>query len=177
MRNYVIYCLIVCLVPSCTIHDISRKAVDNSFSSIIITQKAMTKILIESTNAIFQQDELKQDTSIYIHLLDANFIGKVDTFELEINSIKATWIDDTTMFFNKINIVNDSLKFDKVSIPYYNSYFGLDTIKVNVICKYLPNMNFIANENNLRCLTADYIIKEQTIILAEKFKKCTMSIK
>jgi len=175
MRKVVTYTLVIFLFNSCGITERARKAIDVSFSSTVMTQKAMAKFLVESTASIYQNDSLETDIPIYIHLLKASFKSKLDSFELEIDSIKATWNNDTEITFNKVAIVGDSVIYDEVVIPYYNSYLGKDTLKVNVICEYLPNMNLETEIVYFKCLTANYFIKEQIIGIKDEFKRCYAS--
>jgi len=175
MRNLVTHSLVIFLLYSCGITERSRKAIDVAFSSTVTTQKAMTKFLVESTASIYQNNSLETDMPIYIHLLKASFVSKLDSFELEIDSIKATWNNDTEMTFNKVAIVGDSVICDEVVIPYYNSYLGKDTLKVRVICQYLPSMNLETTIVSFKCLTANYIIKEQIIAIKDEFKRCVAS--
>jgi hypothetical protein len=175
MRKLVTYSLVIFLLYSCGITEHTRKAIDVAFSSTVTTQKAMTKFLVESTTSIYQNDSIETGMPIYIHLLKASFVSKLDSFELEIDSIKATWNNDTEMTFNKVAIVGDSVIYDEVVIPYYNSYLGKDTLKVRIICEYLPNMNIETEIVNFKCLTANYIIKEQIIGIKDEFKRCYAS--
>jgi len=175
MKNIAIYSIVFFQLYSCGISKRIEEAVEVTVNSTIITQLAMAKILVESTASIYQNDSLKPDTPIYIHLLKANFVSKLDSFKLEIDSIKAIWVNDTTMTFNKVAYVGDSVIYDEVFVPYCNFYLGKDTIKVSVICEYLHDMNLENNICNFRCITANYIIKEQIITIKDEFKRCVAS--
>jgi hypothetical protein len=175
MKKYIIYILVMFLSYSCGITESTRKAMDLAFSSTIVTQKAMSKILVETTMSIFQKDSLEPNMPIYIHFLKASFTNESYSFELEIDSVKAIWINDTTMLFNKVVIVEDTIVYNQVAIPQYNSYLGADTLLVTVICKYLPNIDFATIEDNLKCLTADYIIQKQIITIKDEFKRCAVN--
>ena len=109
---------------------------------------------------------------IYIHSLTAFFTSKLDSFELTIDSVKAIWTDDTTITFNKVVIIQDSIIYKQVTIPSYNGYLGIDTLSVNVVCEYLPNMEIINGIENIKCLSADYFIEKQSITMKKKFKNC-----
>ncbi len=163
------------LLFSCSISTRIEKAVDIAFSSTISTQTVMTKALIESTSAIYKEDSLNHNMPIYIHSLIVSFTGKLDSFELTIDSVKAIRTDDTTLSFNKVVIVKDSITYQQVKIPFYNAHLGRDTFNVNVICKYLPNMDIINCEKNIKCLSADYIVENQSIIMNGTFKSCEVS--
>lgn len=174
MKNVLLYCLLVFVLYSCGISKYNNKAINTAFSSTVITQMAMAKILVESATSIYQSDSLKADMPIYIQSLEASFKSKLDTFKLVIDSIKATWINDTTIIFKKVDF-KDSVNYKQVIIPSYSSYLGTDTLDVSVICKYLPNMDFVINKDSYKCLTADYVIKEQVITIKNEFKKCSVS--
>ncbi|NMB64185.1 MAG: hypothetical protein GYA16_04875 [Spirochaetes bacterium] len=172
MNKYITYILLMVLLFSCSISKPTKKAVDIAFSSKIITQKLMTKALVESTSAIFKEDSINLNMPVYIHSLTAFFTSKLDSFELTIDSVKAIWTDDTTVNFNKVVIIKDSITYMHVTIPSYNAYLGTDTLSVSVVCKYLPNMEIINDKENIRCLSADYFIEKQSITMKKEFKNC-----
>jgi len=175
MKSYIIYILLVVFSFSCGVSNHTRKAVGIAFNSTIITQKAMTKILIESTASIIQEDSLKPNTAIYIHSLTASFVSRLDSFELTFDSVKAVWTNDTTLTFSKVVVFDDTTFYDQVTIPSYNSYLGSDTLNVSVMCEYFPSMENINGKNSIKCLMADYVIEKQSIIVKNNFKNCSVN--
>ena len=160
------------LLFSCSISKQTEKAANIAFNSSIVTQKVMTKALVESTSAIYKKDSLKHKTPIYIHSLIVSFTAEEDSFVLSIDSIRAFYTNDTTMTFNKVSVISDSIIYHQVAIPSHNTYLGIDPVYVNVFCKYLPNMEIINCEKEFKCLSADYIIEKQSITKVKGFQKC-----
>jgi hypothetical protein len=174
MKHYIIY-IVLAVLFSCGISNRSRKAVETAFYSRIITQRAMAMILVESTEAIFQIDSLDPVNATFIHSLTALYVGKVDSFELRIDSIRAQWINDTIISFNKVKIVGDSVILKQVSVPGYNYYLIDDTLDIAVKCIYALGRKNTNKNNDLKCLTADYIVIGQSITVKNNFKKCCVN--
>jgi hypothetical protein len=149
------------------------KAIDKAFGSIITTSIAMNQVLVESTSFIYNKDSLELDKPFYIHQLNVSFANKTNSFELKLDSIEATWTNDSIMNFKKITTIGDSIFYNQVDIPYHNFYLENDSLELKVTCEYLPNMNIQTDIGNFKCLRADYIMKDQKIVLKNDFKNCS----
>jgi hypothetical protein len=151
-----------------------KKAIDKAFGSIITTSVAMSQVLVESTAFIYDSDSLELDKPFYIHQLSVSFANKTDSFELKLDSIEATWTNDSIMNFKKITIIEDSILYDQVVIPYHSFYLENDSLVLNVTCEYLLNIRQIQTDiGNFKCLEATYVMGEQKIILKNNFKECS----
>lgn len=176
IKNHVIYNLLICLClcSSCgSIADGMEKAIDKAFGSIITASEAMTQVLVESTAFIYDRDSLELDKPFYIHQLIVSFANKAESFELKLDSIEATWAKDSIMNFKKITIIEDCILYDQVVIPYHSFYLENDSLVLNVICEYLPNLHIQTDIDNFKCLKANYVMREQKIILKKNFRECS----
>ena len=166
-----LYSLLVALFLSCNISKPIEKAVETTFNSKYIPKIVMTKALVESTSTIYTEDSLKPDMPIFIQSLTALFFNDSDTVELSIDSVKAVRTDDTTVTFSKVVITDDSVIYKQLHIPFNPIYLG-DTLNVEVVCKYSPDMEIIIEKENLKCLSALYVVENQTITTIKDFHYC-----
>lgn len=176
MKNYITYWLLVCLClhSSCSsISDRMGKTIDKAFGSIITTSAAISQVLVESTVFIYDKDSLELDKPFYIHQLTVSFANKTDLFELKLDSIEVTWTNDSIMQFKKVIIMGDSILYDPVVIPYHDFYLEKDSLELNVLCEYLPNMNIQKDIGSFNCLEVNYVMRNQKIVLKNNFKKCS----
>ncbi len=162
---------LVALFLSCNISKPIEKAVETTFDSKVIPQMVMTKALVEATSTIYTEDSLKPDMPIFIQSLTALFFNDSDTVELSIDSVKAVRTDDTTVTFSKVVITDDSVIYKQLHIPFNPISLG-DTLNVEVVCKYSPDMEIIIEKENFKCLSALYIIENQAITILKDFHYC-----
>jgi hypothetical protein len=134
----------------------SNRAFNSPLYPLIITETAMTKFLVESTNFIYTNYALKDSTPIFIQSLYASFISKNKDFNLLIDSVRAIKIKDAIIF-------NDR------QIPSYSFYLSADTLKVKVKCLYWSPTN---SDSAINCLYSNYEIYSYTIIQNDQYSPC-----
>jgi len=140
---------------------------EQSLRPVLISQKAMATFLVESSSSIFEKDSIQSGQPILINSLKASFLTLSDTFNLHIDSITATLNKGDSITFNKLIVDGDKILYKKVNIPYLESVFMPDTLRVKVICEYVPYVDF--STFNWRGLQRNYIIEKNTIKLQNKW--------
>jgi len=164
---------ILSIYVSCSGSKHTEKAINIVTTSILSTIVTTNQALVESTMYIYEIDSLKSGNPFYIHQFNISFISKTISFNLQLDSIEATWVKDSIMQFRKVTLSGNRFFYDELIIPNHNFPVMKDSILINIKCEYLPNMNILGYNGEFRCFTAGYNINNKiNLHLISNFKGC-----
>lgn len=173
MRKILIFYLFAVLINSCAIRKNLESGLERAFGALFLPQLGFAKALVESASEIYFVDSIEIGEPIFIRSFRANFVGKIDSFELAVDSIEVTMKNDSVIEFKRVHIISDSIFYSDVSLPVLDTLKSMETIsKMRVVSQYWPNANYRQMDRENNCLTASYTLIEKTFSIEEKFNKC-----
>lgn len=167
------FCVFALLTNSCAIRKNLERGLERAFSALLLPQSGLAKAMVESASEIYLLDSIEIGKPIFIRSFRTNFIGKIDSFELAVDSIEVTMKNDSVMEFKRVHIISDSIFYSDVSLPVLDTLKSMETIsKMKVVSQYWPNANYRQMDTENNCLTASYTLIEKRFTIEEKFSKC-----
>lgn len=169
MKNVFIF-LIVIVIVSCN-KSSSIVQTNNSNKSFII-QKSMAKFLVESTDYIKTNTLITDSSKFFFNSFSALYIHDLDSFKLDLDSIKVTIVNDTIIDFSQLKSMNDSITLKEVVLPNYNGNLSLDSLNVVVKCLFSEFNHDIGKTTEVKCIFANYLIRNNEIYIKKGHEKC-----
>lgn len=162
----------VILLSSCIFSEKMNSSSEDVFYFTIMGRIVVAKGLVETAQAIYQSEGLEKTDTVYLQSTLFEFINEKESFQVIIDSVEATWINDTTINFSKWIEKNDTitrtnLELSLPLVPVQSKHFT-----VNVQGQYSAKGMFHDSTDSLKCIRGIYEIQQSQLKELVHFQPC-----